>query len=410
MKKILGIAIAVVAVTSGYAAGSYYFAGNETVTLTSDSVASAEVSVADVENLQVAEIGNKSVTLKWDKVQDATGYLVMYGTKSVADNEEYNRPAIETANVDTYKVDNLANGVTYYFSVIASDGSSYSQYYSDEVSAAPSAEGATAAPTITKVESVSSISFKITFSKPMNFPTDMKSAITVTRAFDETPLTLQSVTANDSTSITVITGEQSEGSEYRMILSDQFKDTNGVPLDVNERGDVFIGFAGAALDGMGASGASDLMIKEAIVPKNDWVEVVFSKAIKLGAKPLDQVAVVETNNPEKSLEVKDVIPNSEEANKVLVVTGPQTTGTSYTLLFAGITDESGSPLSTENSTYQFNGFDPNGATQAPTPTDSANTDEVPADDSALPDTGPGGLIALLAASASAGRLFTRKRK
>lgn len=412
IKKVLIFVGLILIAAAIVVAGTLNFERQKEPTTESVALAQAQTRVADVTNLKVKEIGNEYAILEWDTVTEATGYKILYGTKSVGDNEEYNRPAIDVTNINSFKVEKLSNNVTYYFSVIAVKGMEYSEYYSNEISVTPSSEGALAAPTIVSVNPLSSISFEIVFSKPMTIPTDAKSQITVTKAFDETVLAVQSVTATSAEKITVITAPQSIGSEYRITLTDQFKDSNGVAITELERADVFIGFAGAA-GAVGAGSTSDLKITEIKNVSDSSIEVVFSKGIKLGSKPTDQIAILESSNPDVTLEVRDVVQNSSEANKILVVTDKQK-AVSYTILVTSISDEAGASISQDNSTFEFKGFGSAATTTEPAATTPETTQNetsatTPAtNEDALPDTGPGGILALFAGSMFIARRLLRE--
>lgn len=360
-------------------------------------------AISDVQNLRVKEVGNKSITLEWDAVPGAQSYKILYGTKSVGDNEEYNRPAVDTDSTTTKKIDALSNGIVYYFSVIAVNGDQHSEYYSNEVSATPSSEGNLAAPTISSVTPVSDGSFEIKFSKSISLPENAKNEIRILKAFDETPLTVLSVSSKSPDTILVNTDKQSIGSEYRINLSDKFKDSSGVALDPMERQDIFIGFTGSAPN-LGAEESADLKIKEIKNVNDKSVEIIFTSGVKLGAKPTDQIAILESENPDSILEVRDVIANTNDATKILVVTDTQKS-VNYTILISGITDDSGKTISQANSTFTFKGFGMSSETKE---TDSTGSSEPTKD--VLPETGPAGLLYLLGASLAGSTILRKVKK
>lgn len=331
--------------------------------LTTANVALAQTAtpLAEVTGLKIEKTGNQTVTLKWNAVTGATNYKVLYGTLPVGSNAEYNRPPIDAGNTTTYTVQNLTNGTKYYFSVIATNATSTSQFYGTEVSATPNAEGANAAPKIVNTVSTGVNSFNIEFSKPMNFTgLNLASQITAVKSIDESALTINSVSATSDTLLNVSTAPQDPGSEYRITLTDQFKDTAGTSLAVTERSSILIGFAdlfGSAED------AGDLKVKAITVLTNKkGIEVEFNQEVQIGENPVSQLAIVETNNPDSSLGVLEVKPNTQDKTKILIITEAQKE-VSYTILITGFKDNSGKLISEANSTVEFVG----GAGQAGLP-------------------------------------------
>jgi subtilase family serine protease len=75
--------------------------------------------------------GNADVTLSWDNVASATGYIINYGTTT----GDYSS-SIEAGNVNGYAVSGLTNGTMYYFVVVAKNSVGSSRI-SNEKSATP---------------------------------------------------------------------------------------------------------------------------------------------------------------------------------------------------------------------------------------------------------------------------------
>lgn len=330
----------------------------------------AQGKLATVENFKAEKTGNRSVTLKWNAVPQATGYTVLYGTSSVTtQDQEYNRPPIVTENVTQYTVDNLTNGTKYYFNIFATNNTDTSATLSTEVNATPTAAGTNAAPTIAKVETVSSTQFKLVFSKDMTFPANLATQITVVKGFDETPLKVVSATAENATTLNVVTAAQSAGAEYRLSLSDKFTDKAGVVVAPAERQDTFLGKGQdimSELLGSADEVSADLSIVSATVaPDSKAVELVFSKSVVLEETPKNQFAIVETDSPaDSSLVIQQVLPNAQDDKKVLVVV-EGFKPVSYTLLALRVKDKDGNLISEENSTVEFNGS-PEGGSEAAT--------------------------------------------
>lgn len=106
------------------------------------SVAQAQtLPPSDIENL-VAQAGNREVVLTWDAAEDdgfVSGYRVYYGTNPVIDADDTYEDDLYTNSAETtYTVQNLLNGVEYYFSVTAIDDDQMESFnYSNEASAVP---------------------------------------------------------------------------------------------------------------------------------------------------------------------------------------------------------------------------------------------------------------------------------
>jgi len=325
----------------------------------------AQSSLPEVTGLTVEKSGNKSVTLKWNAVANATNYKVLYGTLPVDSNAEYNRPPIDAGKVTSYTVNNLTNGTKYYFSVIATNGAVTSLYYGDEVSATPTAEGANAAPTIFSTTADSADSFVMSFSKEMNLATDLASQIKIVKSNDASPLAVKYTTKVDSKTLKVTTDPQDAGSEYRITVTDQIKDTAGTSLESMERSSILIGFSAPLVSDLfgSAEDSGDLKVTAVtVLPDKKGVELAFNKQVVIGENPVSQIAIVETNNPTNTLGVVAVRENKEDNSKILIVTEEQKE-VSYTILVTGFKDAAGKLIAEANSTVEFNG----GATQAGTP-------------------------------------------
>src|SRR3989338_7869049 len=150
--------------------------------------ASAEVveddasAPSEVENLQ-AFPGDGEATLTWDAATDdvgVEGYYVYTGLESVEQNGGgYTFGSTDIGNSTTYVMDNLTNGVTYYFAVTAyDDDGNESPYYSKEVEVTPESSelGDFTAPTVSSATAVSSTLVEVVFSEEVELPTDTSSA------------------------------------------------------------------------------------------------------------------------------------------------------------------------------------------------------------------------------------------
>ncbi len=289
-------------------------------------------ALEDVTNLEVTVEGDSELTLSWDAVAGATGYIIHYGTEPVEAGEIYNRPPLEAGDVTEYTVGELVNAVTYYFSVVAADGDGeFSASYSDEVSGVPMGDGIDE-PTFVAAEATNNTTVRMAYSGTPDL--GIAEGLSIIKTFDDTELAVISVVV-DNGALLVTTATQDPGTEYRITL-----------------GDISETFLGSSV-----SGAVDdeFQVVGANAGDLDKVEITFSKEILLGANPTAEIAIVKTEDPSQSLEVTNVIRNPQDGMKILIETGDQE-AVEYTLLITAVTDLDGSGMSDANSTYEFLGF------------------------------------------------------
>ncbi len=105
-----------------------------------------EASSSDMQEMDPLEVSSAprlvsledgSVTLEWDAVENAAGYIVKYGTTSVANSEDefaqYENETDETPETST-TISGLDPEMTYYFSLVAVDeAKNESDMFSDEL-------------------------------------------------------------------------------------------------------------------------------------------------------------------------------------------------------------------------------------------------------------------------------------
>jgi hypothetical protein len=205
----------------------------------------------------------------------------------------------------------------------------------------------------------------MSFSKEMNLATDLASQIKIVKSNDASPLAVKYTTKVDSKTLKVTTDPQDAGSEYRITVTDQIKDTAGTSLESMERSSILIGFSGPLVSDLfgSAEDSGDLKVTAVtVLPDKKGVELAFNKQVVIGENPVSQIAIVETNNPTNTLGVVAVRENKEDNTKILIVTEEQKE-VSYTILVTGFKDSAGKLIAEANSTVEFNG----GATQAGSP-------------------------------------------
>lgn len=341
-------------------------------------VTAQEGDLPVVQNLIVESVDDSKVTLKWDAITSASvsGYIIQYGTVSINEGEGvYNRPPVNVGNVTKHTVDGLENGRNYYFSVVARNESTaqVSSAYSNEVTAAPEGQS-DVAPEILGVEAFDDTTVTVVFSKEIDFPANPATNVSIVKNFDNSNLAVELVSQADPMTMTIKTATQDAGTEYILTISDLFVDVDGNPVSDTERSQIFIG--GDPSDGEQViDETGEFKVSEIINVDQTAIEVVFSRNISLGDNPDAEFAIVQSSNPEVELEVTEVRPNSQESNKVLIVTERQE-NVEYSLLINGVKDSNGVELSSENKTVEFTGYQ--GSTQdgdaAPSPVTNFNSE------------------------------------
>ena len=192
---------------------------------------------SEVEGLEVVP-GDGQVTLTWDASTDDTGvegYYVYSGLQSVAEKGgSYTFPSIDADNTTSYTVDNLTNGVTYYFAVSAyDDEGNESEFYSKEVEATPeSSEIADyTSPTVKSASAITNSLVEVEFSEAVELPSDPSSAFALT-ATDGTQLEIiNAYAADDAATVFLVTDIQDAGSEYELTAGISISDTSGNPIE-----------------------------------------------------------------------------------------------------------------------------------------------------------------------------------
>lgn len=152
-KKIAIASVALLSIHTAFAAtGSTVSSGSVTTSGISSSASSSALDIKTAPRL-VSETST-SITLEFDKIATASGYIVKYGTKSVATstdpNAQYDNESDQISATGT-TISGLKPSTQYYFSVVAVDkDGNESDKLSDELAvstSADSASGMTAAAT-----------------------------------------------------------------------------------------------------------------------------------------------------------------------------------------------------------------------------------------------------------------------
>lgn len=206
MKKTVAL-IAALSLTTTYAFASTWTTDTGSVATTSTST---DLVLAKAPT--VVETTADSIKLEWEKVENASGYVVKYGKKSVANatDKEATYELEEQATSTGISLKGLEANTNYYISVVVIDDKFMeSTKYSDEISAttsslnAASSTGSTTEKTSTDSTAMTATSkevdnknFKITFSKELaNGKVDVK--ITKTKDNSDVPVQTVELDATD---------------------------------------------------------------------------------------------------------------------------------------------------------------------------------------------------------------------
>ncbi len=308
----------------------------------------ADTSVpSDVEGTQ-ATPGDGSVTLKWSPATDdtaVTGYYVYSGLASVADGGgSYTFGSVDAGASTTYSMDNLSNGLTYYFAVTAYDASgNESEFYSQEVSSTPEASGTGdfTAPTVTKASALTSTLVEVTFSENVVLPTPGKSAFSM-EASDGTALeVIDAYLSEDASTVFVTTSDQTEGTQYVVTASSSITDKAENPI-VSGTSDlaVFDGSGTVALDTPAPVGnpekaeatsglAFDFTPSKAEVTGENEVTVTFDSPV---SNPrIEDFTIEQADDATKKVEVLGVSPDDMDSSVVTLITAALEPGQDYVL-------------------------------------------------------------------------------
>jgi hypothetical protein len=318
----------------------------------------AIASLPAVENLTVKSVGNESVTLTWDPVEEAEDYILNHGTESGTVNGVYNRGSQTIDNVTEYTINNLENDQEYFFAIIAHNSDNQvSTTYSNEVSATPSSESGvdqSATPFMANVEAPDDTTIQVTFSEPMVWPEDPIENITVVKRFDNSELGIELVTIVNETTLNLKTAAQAPGAEYSLTINEFFLDNEDNPVDDDKRSKIFLGaISNEEIDNAG--NATEFKVDNIVVVDATGIEIIFSRNIVLSDNPVLQFAIVRSDTPSDILQIQEIVKSELAGNKILIKTEPQL-NVSYSMLIKDLVDAEGNPLPDDNTTVSFVGY------------------------------------------------------
>ncbi len=320
---------------------------------------------SDVENVR-AIADNAQAILTWDAAIDGVGitnYTIHYGTQSVKeDGGEYNLEPIETENVTTYTVNNLENGVAYYFAVTARDAAgNESASFSFEVSATPggslhgsSVENDGKNPSIKQVTSVDSDTVKLLFSESVLLPLESpEAAFRITRTIDDQPVTVTGAALDSSDekglSVLLTVDLLEDGVTYLLAVGPEVKDLyeNSVTTGGGDTA-TFRGKTGTD-DTSDENGDSDtsFTLEKISSQGGTKIEVVFSQSVTLSDDPKTNFVIFERQSGSQKddgvakveLKIKNVS-ISKDGKTIFLQTDAQKS-VDYVLVAVGVKDTAG---------------------------------------------------------------------
>ena len=311
---------------------------------------------SDVENVKAIG-GDKEVVLTWDQSTDnvgVTGYKIYMGLKPVADgSQDYDLPTVEVKeNVKEYKVQKLENGTAYYFAMTSLDAAgNESEYYSDEVSATPTAPPEETpvtttddkiAPTVVSSVALSNTSAQIVFSEAVTLPAQAaETAFNVKNQADNKPLVIiaAQIDSKDAGGKTVVltTEPQTDGISYVLTVGIAIKDKAGNPI-ISGTADT-ASFKGSTAE-EAPKDTEKPKLSTAKALSSEKIEVTFSEPIISGDDSASKFKIYESADEKLTLAVLTA-EMSDDPSIVLLTTEKQAPQTEYVLEVTGIGDKSG---------------------------------------------------------------------
>ncbi len=345
------------------------------LSLLSAPLASAEgtsSAPSTVENL-VAYPGDSQVVLNWDAATDDTGidgYTVYTGLDPYESRGSYNLGTTDVGDTTSYVMDNLTNGMTYYFAVKAYDADGNdSASYSNEVDSTPeeSNTGDFTGPMVTHAEAVSSTLVQVEFSEAVSLPSDPSSAFAL-EASDGTFVEVLSgyVSEEDAATVFLVTDTQIAGAEYTLTAGIQVEDLAGNPVSSGTSDTAL--FTGSALASVPSTGTTDsgtadastsdvtvdegFMVEE--VEATDTNELVLHFSQKVTTPDVSSFTIEMAEDASDVLEVLAISVNADDQTEVTLVTEDMEPGFDYVLTMdEALLNEGGDSLSEEERTVEF---------------------------------------------------------
>lgn len=207
---------------------------------------------SDVENLEVTP-GDESATLQWDPATDDTavdGYYVYYGLDSVPEDADDYIGYEDAGDATEYTMENLTNGMTYYFAVVAYDeAGNVSEEYSNEAETTPeeAETGDYTAPTVKGAEAMTSTLVEVEFSEAVALPADPSGAFSIVGTDGNNIEIIDASLSDDPSYVFVVTDEQTAGATYVLTVGITIEDEAGNPV-VSGTSDTAI-FTGSSIEG-----------------------------------------------------------------------------------------------------------------------------------------------------------------
>ncbi len=315
-----------------------------------------------VEGIEVVP-GDGQVTLTWDAATDDTGvegYYVYSGLQSVAEKGgSYTFPSIDAGNTTTYTVENLTNGVTYYFAASAYDADgNESEFYSKEVEATPeSSEIADyTAPTVKSASAVTNSLVEVTFSEAVELPSDPTSAFSLT-ATDGTPLEVISAYASDdAATVFLVTDIQDASTEYELTAGISISDASGNPIESGTSDTAY--FDGSGLEKTEETpvevdkASDDFMIEDLDATDVNELEITFTQEV--ASADADAFTIQLEDDATEEIDVLAVSIDEDDASKITLVTEEMDAGYDYVLTMDDtVFNKDGESLSEENMSVDF---------------------------------------------------------
>ncbi|MFA4814857.1 MAG: fibronectin type III domain-containing protein [Candidatus Gracilibacteria bacterium] len=331
--------------------------------LTSAEIIDTSTLPSTVEGLAVIP-GDGEVTLTWDAATDDTGvegYYVYVGLLSVVDEGgSYTFPSSDAGNATTYTVENLSNGVTYYFAVTAYDADgNESEFYSNEVEATPeSSEIADyTAPTVKSAIAVSSSLVEVQFSEVVELPSDPTSAFALT-ATDGTALqVIDAYLSDDPTTVFIVTGVQDPDSEYELTAGIGISDTSGNPIESGTSDTAFFTGSGVAEEEIPTLENTDntndtFVVEDVDATEVNELELTFSQEVV--SADVDSFKIQLADDASEEIEVLAVSIDEDDATKVTLVTEEMDAGYDYVLTMDELVfNKDGNAMTEENMSVDF---------------------------------------------------------
>lgn len=296
---------------------------------------------SDVENVQGFP-GDGQATLTWDASTDDTGvegYYIYAGLESVEQNGgSYTFGSTDVENSTTYTMDNLTNGVTYYFALTAYDADgNESEYYSKEVEVTPEASelGDYTAPTVSSATATTSTLVEVEFSESVELPTDPTSAFSLETEDGTAVEVLDAYVSENTAVVFLVTEEQTAGAQYILTAGSGITDLAGNPIESGTTDTAM--FFGSSLTGGDAvvpdEGSTVVEIDEVEATDVNELVLTFAEAV-VSADP-ESFTIQEADDASVEVDVLAVSIDSEDATKVTLTTGEMQSGYDYVLTYVG---------------------------------------------------------------------------